>query len=295
MSNSGHSNRQGNASGERPRGREYIRARRPRLGALLIALLVACGCMFLARKCSRPAAQTTFPASYPAKSGGDTIDVAIAISPLSYSLGGDTVTGLDYDMLREMAAIHGRAVKFHPYAPAEYALAGLRDGVFDVMVSSLPSTATLKDELLLTDQVYLDREVLVQRKGADGFVDTPLGLAGDTVWMAKGSPLVQRVRNLADEIGDTIYINQDHPHTAEHLALLVAQGSIPRAVVNEGLARSVAASFPELDLSVAVSFTQFQTWAIAPGRPELRDTINSWLASFRATPRYTELVERYMR
>ena len=76
--------------------------------------------------------------------------------------------------------------------------------------------------------------------------------------------------------------------------MLVAAGEIPRAVVNEGLARRLAAADTLLDLSTPVSFTQFQTWAVAPSDTALRRTLNAFLASFRNTPRYRALLDRYL-
>ena len=273
--------------------REPLRQRLPRIGAMVVALVVATAAMVLARQCSHRG-DSPFRSGLPAKSGGDTLDVAIEISPLSYSLARDTISGLDYDILRAFSVQTRRPVKFHPFAPMDYALDGLRAGVFDVVVSSLPSTSSLKQELLLTDRVYLDRQVLVQRRHDPHFIREAHALAGDSVWIAAGSPLRDRIRNLSREIGDTIYIMSDHPYTSEHLVMLVAAGEIPRAVVNEGLARRLAAADTLLDLSTPVSFTQFQTWAVAPSDTALRRTLNAFLASFRNTPRYRALLDRYL-
>ena len=171
--------------------REHLRQRLPRIGAMVVALVVATAAMFLARQCSHRG-DSPFRSGLPAKSGGDTLDVAIEISPLSYSLARDTISGLDYDILRAFSVQTRRPVKFHPFAPMDYALDGLRAGVFDVVVSSLPSTSSLKQELLLTDRVYLDRQVLVQRRHDPHFIREAHALAGDSVWIAAGSPLRDR-------------------------------------------------------------------------------------------------------
>lgn len=272
--------------------KEHLSQKKPRLWGLITALVVVILAMVLLGKCSHPA-ESPFSSALPAKSGGDTLDIAIEISPLSYSLANDTISGLDYDLLREMAAIHGRPIKFHPFAPMEYALRGLEEGSFDIVVSSLPSTSSLKQSLLLTQRVYLDHEVLVQRKDGAKYISEAHSLAGDTVWIAAGSPFISRIRNLGAEIGDTIYIKTDHPYTSEHLAMLVAAGDIPRAVVNAGLAQRIAEADTLLDASTAVSFTQFQTWALHRDNQALCDTLNSWLGDFQATPRYQEQLRHY--
>lgn len=269
-----------------------LKHKKPQLWSLVTALAVVVAAMVLLSKCSHKT-QPAFDNGLPPKSGGDTLDVAIEISPLSYSLANDTVSGLDYDILNQMAAQRGRAVKFHPFAPLDYAMTGLEQGVFDIVVSSLPATSDLKRKVLLTNRVYLDYEVLVQRNDATKFVKEAHGLAHDSVWISAGSPFISRIRNLSSEIGDTIVIVTNHPYTSEHLTLMVANGQLPRAVVNHGLAKRIAKDYPMLNINTAVSFTQFQTWAVNPKNQALCDTLNTWLHNFQNTPQYTTLLNRY--
>lgn len=259
---------------------------------MIAALVVATGLLMLTDRCShRPG--NPFGPAIPAHSGGDTLDVAIEISPLAYSLAGDTVDGLDYGMMLDMARANGRPVKFHPFAPLQYALQGLNDGNFDVVISSLPSTVKLKDEILLTDAVYLDRQVLVQHRADTPYISRAEQLAGREVWIADGSPLEINLRNLSAEIGDTIIVRTKPGHTAEHLLMLLSADSVPNAVVNEGLARSYCAGDTTLAYDTPVSFTQFQAWAVAPGNTGMRDMLNSWLSKYRRTPAYAARLSAY--
>lgn len=264
----------------------------PRRRVALMAAALCCVLMlfFMVSRCSH---RHTSPFAGPVKSGGDTIDVAIEISPLSYSMAGDSISGLDYEMITRMTSMHGRPVRLHPFAPLKYALKGLEDGTFDIVISSLPSTRRLKDTLLLTDPVYLDREVLVQRRSDTTAVRRAEDLGGREVWLAEGSPLADRIHNLAAELGDTITVRSLPGHTAEHLVLLVSAGKIPNAVVNEGIARTVCNRDTTLAFDTPVSFTQFQTWAVSPHNPALRDTLNVWLRQFKNTSAYRTLLERH--
>ncbi len=273
--------------------REHIAMRKPRLTTLVLAAVIVIGVMFLAFKCSHRV-QTPFGDNLPRKSGGDTLDIAIEISPIAYSLADDTISGLDYEILNDLSRMHKRPVKFHPFAPLSYALQGLESGVFDIVVSSLPSTSQLKESLLLTDRVYLDREVLVQRRDSKNFISTPDALGNDSVWIASGSPFKERLRNLSAEIGDTIYICQNHQYTAEHLVMLIAAGDIERAVVNEGVARRMAKNYQNIDITTPVSFTQFQVWALRGNNKQLLAEINSWISEYRKTQRYNNLLAKYL-
>ena len=69
---------------------------------------------------------------------------------------------------------------------------------------------SLKICLISTAPISLSKKVLVQRKPADGKVaiTSQLGLAGKTCNLIKGSPAVMRIKNLGNEIGDTIFISK---------------------------------------------------------------------------------------
>lgn len=259
---------------------------------LYVALLAgALALMLTARQCS-----TKRIGDRPDRfAGGDTLNVAIEISPTGLSLSGDTLSGEYYDMLREVCRIHGRPVKFHPYTRLEDALEWLREGRCRLVVGDLPVTAEMRRDFIFVDAVGVDKQVLVQLRDsvpADSAgseraitrlqVENQFDLAGREVHVPKGSPYVQRLRNLSHEIGDTIHIVEDSLYSSEQLVILTALGDIPLAVVNRATARSLARRYPRLDLSVDISFNQFQSWALAPRDTILRDSINSWLSTYGA-------------
>lgn len=274
--------------------RRFHKPKWPQLILLVAILVAAVVALVVARSCARGADKPAAQAFCHTKSGGDTIDVAIEISPLTYSLATDTNSGLDYEMLKDMSRSLRRPVRFHPFAPLDYAVRGLRQGVFDMVVSSLHATTPLKEHLRLTDPVYRERNVLVQRKNDPGFVNEAYKLGGDTVWLATASPLRTRIYNLGQEIGDTIYIRENTAKTPQELVSQVADGRVRRAVVNEGLARAMAARYPSLDVSVPVSMTGLQTWAVADSDSTLQRSINTWLRDYKTTPRYRELTSKYL-
>lgn len=265
-----------------------------RLYLLLVVLIAIVVLMVLLSKCSyRNDAQHKLQTER-AKSGGDTLDVAIEISPLAYRVSGDSVIGLDYEILREISAMSGRPLKFHAFAGMDYAVQGLDTGFYDIVVSSLPSTETLKQSHILSNPVYLDREVLVQLKESDSFISQPEQLGHDSVWIAEGSPFRQRIENLSSEIGEPIYIKSRSGHTAEHLIMLVAKGRIPRAVVNSGIAEKMQRDYyPDIDVTTPISFTQFQSWIVTDRYPGVDKFINQWLDSLKRTEKYNEILSRY--
>ncbi len=251
--------------------------RKANLWMLISLLLMTGAAMLLLRQCSHSAA-SPFASDY-VKSQGDTLDVAIELNPACYSVSGDSIFGRDYEILRRISAIGGRPIKFHPFVPLKYALDGLDAGRFDIVVASMPLTSALRDRYLMTDPVYLDRQILVQH--ADSLGETKITsatqLGGRTVWIPADSPIATRLENLADEIGDSIHVVASPVYSAEQLFILAAKGEIPAAVVNEEVARRMTSDYPEADVSTPVSLTQFQAWALRKDATALADSINNWL------------------
>lgn len=92
------------------------------VGLLAMVILSMC---FL-HKCSASAEHEADPIS----SGGDTIDVAIEYSPLSFYTYEDTLGGFNYDLLKLLASRHGLVLKFHPVVSLSNALKRIDDNTY---------------------------------------------------------------------------------------------------------------------------------------------------------------------
>ena len=258
------------------------------LGLLLAAFVT----MWLIRTCSIP---SPFSKAGAKPSGGDTLDVAIDYGPMSLFTYDDTLGGFNYDMIRGIAAANGLKVKFHPVTTPESSIEGLESGLYDIVVSDIPATAEASENVVFTEPVYLDKQVLVQKKDSLGnvAVSSQLDLAGREVWVPSGSPSAMRLRNLSAEIGDTILVKEDPEYGSEQLVMMVVVGDIPLAVVNEKTALRLAGEYPGIDVSTAISFTQFQTWALRKKEMELTDSVNSMIKRYKQTDAYKDLLRRY--
>ena len=253
---------------------------------LLLAIVVAC--MVALSMCDKP---VEAPGERP--SGGDTLDIAIEYSPVTYYTYDDTLGGYNYDLLRMIADSVGCHVKFHPVVTLEKALAGLDEGRYDVLVAQFPMTARDTSRFAFTEPIYIDQQVLVQRRGSQA-IHSQLDLAGDTVWVVKGSPMIGRIASLSREIGDTIYVHVDELYGPEQLIMMVSAGEIRYAVVNRSIARAMAARLPNIDRSVAISLSQFQSWMVAKNRQGLCDSLNRWHDQVKLdTAAYLGLQRRY--
>ena len=243
---------------------------------LYVALLgVTIALMVMLSRCDQPR-----PAAIDHPSGGDTLDVAIEYSPITYYSYDDTLGGFDYDLLRLISQHCGRPMKFHPIVTLSRGLEGLNDSTYDVLVAQFPTTVDGRERYLFTDPIYIDKQVLVQR--AQNGIKRHFQLAGDTVWVVKGSPMKERIEGLSREIGDTIHVMTDPTYGAEQLLLRVAAGEIKYAVVNQSIARIMSDKVQGLDISIDISLSQFQAWVLRKNNQALCDSLNRWIDAAKA-------------
>ena len=171
-------------------------------------------------------------------------------------------------------------MKFHPIVTLSRGLEGLNDSTYDVLVAQFPTTVDGRERYLFTNPIYIDKQVLVQR--AQNGIKRHFQLAGDTVWVVKGSPMKERIEGLSREIGDTIHVMTDPTYGAEQLLLRVAAGEIKYAVVNQSIARIMAEKVPGLDISIDISLSQFQAWVLRKNNQALCDSLNRWIDAAKA-------------
>lgn len=268
--------------------RQQQSSKRGQMALYMALLAIVVACMVALSMCDKP---VDAPGERP--SGGDTLDIAIEYSPVTYYTYDDTLGGYNYDLLRMIADSVGCPMKFHPVVTLEKALSGLDDGRYDVLVAQFPMTARDTSRFTFTDPIYIDQQVLVQRRDRQT-IHSQLDLAGDTVWVVKGSPMIGRIASLSREIGDTIYVHVDELYGPEQLIMMVSAGEIRYAVVNRSIARAMAARLPNIDRSVAISLSQFQSWMVAKNRQGLCDSLNRWHEQIKLdTAAYLGLQRRY--
>lgn len=255
----------------------------------IILLVIVVALMLSIKHCSYP-----HDDHHNKPAGGDTVNVAIELSPTAVKTDGDTLSGFHYEILQDFARDNNVNIKFFGFANLQTAIDGLNQGRYDLIVSDIPTTAKLKSDYIFTDPIYVDRRVLVKQLSNDTTPFSQIKLAGDTIYVAAGAPASDRLANLAREIGDTIHVIEDPDYGPEQLALLVALGEIKQAVIGEEIARHIAKDYPNLDISNAVSFNQFQSWMTTPGNQELCDSINRWFAQYSKSDRFNELKAKYL-
>jgi len=212
--------------------------------------------------------------------------------------------GYQFELLQEFATFIGVKLEVTVNNDLQTNFEALQNGLIDIIASNLPVMPESEDYIAYTAPHSFSRQVLVQQayssdqKGSNNIqyntlIRNQLDLAGKSIYVQKGSAYVQRLRNLANEIGDSIHIVEIPDYEVEQLVELVAAGEIPYTVCDENLAIVNLNFYPNLDVETPVSFPQKQAWAVNKNAPELLNAINNWMVSFTQTPRYQRIYQKY--
>lgn len=234
---------------------------------------------------------------YPEIAGRGIIRAATEYNSISFFVDGDTLAGFNYELLHAFARDHGLRIEISPEMSHEKSLEGLASGKYDLLANTITATTVMKDSLLMTTPIILNRLVLVQRRPASDndttYIRSQLNLAGKTIHVPKGSPSILRIHNLGREIGDTIYVEEVELYGPEQLVALVAHGDIDYTVCDESLAETLAVDMPQVDNSIPIGFSQLHSWAVGKHSPILLDTLDTWLEAFRQTKEYNTIYRKY--
>lgn len=239
----------------------------------------------------------TEPRDYAAIKKSGILRVAIEYNKLSYFVDSDSIAGFNYELVKAFAHDMKLKLDIHPVMSEKERIEGIQDGTFDLLACNLPSTTELKDSLLLSSPILLNKQILVQRKTGTKkapYIKSQLDLARKTIHIPDASPAILRIRNLSNEIGDTIYIKEIKRYGGEQLLYMVEHKDIDYAVCDENIAKEYAPRLKDIDIQMAVSFTQFYSWGMNKKSPVLLKQLNAWVKHFKGTTKYQQIYQKYI-
>ena len=172
----------------------------------------------------------------------------------------------------------------------------LNSGKCDLLALNLTVTKERNKFLNFVEPYSFTHQVLVQRKPEgwkkmsaknveDKLIRNQLNLANKTIYVQKNSAFSKRLKNLSDEIGDSIHIIEVENYSTEQLITLVSKGEIDYTVSDENVALLNQTYYPNIDVKTAVSFPHKLAWAVRKNSPELLETLNKVVLSFKKTAR----------
>ena len=200
---------------------------------------------------------------------------------VGYYISKDTIEGFQYELCKAIEKISGLRVEICLESNLDKSIEGLNNQAYDIIARNIPITTEYRNLLAFSLPITQSRQVLVQRTAKSNNDIPPIRnqieLAKKILHVTKNSPSILRLRNLEEEIADTIYIQEDDLYTDVHLVYQVAEGYIDYAVVDYVIAAKNKKLFPQIDIQTDISFTQLQAWALRKDAPALLDSLNNWL------------------
>ena len=189
----------------------------------------------------------------------DTLRVATLYSPTSYFIYRGEPMGYDYTLVDSLARQKGMVLDLKVAKSLAAAVAMLDSGAVDLIACQVPITNHYRQYVLPCGPENMTSQVLVQPKvrGEAPLTDVT-DLVGKEVFVEKDSKYLRRVQHLNDEIGGGIIIREVDADSIipEDLIAMVSDGKIPLTVVDSDIAMLNRTYYPDLDVSVQLSFPQ---------------------------------------
>ena len=212
-------------------------------------------------------------------------------SDINYNMYNNHPSGFEYELLKDFCDTYDLKLEMHVNDNMDSCFRMLDSSRVDVLATGVGLTKQLKKKYLLTNPIFTQKSVLVQRmpKGwgsmstkneiESQLLRSPLDLAGKTVHVTKGLHSAKVLEHLSEEIGDTIYVVECDTLNPIDLMRLVDEGKIDYTVVDEYIARMASCNFSSVDTKLAVSIEQPIGWAIKQqdNDSSLQKALNEWI------------------
>ncbi|MEJ2583495.1 MAG: transporter substrate-binding domain-containing protein [Robiginitalea sp.] len=186
----------------------------------------------------------------------------IAYSATGYFLYKGQPMGYEYELLRRLADHLGLELEVRVVRDLDQMLEILQNGQVDLVAHGLAITRERKEEVAFTNYLYLTKQVLVQRKPAN--------------WRG---PIVI----------DTLEGNL----STDEIIKMVVDKRIKFTVADRNLAHINASSYPILDVSVPVSFSQRIGWAVRKNAQALQKALDQWIEQEKKSDEFYYIYNKY--
>ncbi len=213
--------------------------------------------------------------------------------------------GFEYEVLREFADELGVDLDIKIVGNLDNIMEMLENGEGDIIACNYTITRERKKEIAFSVPVFTTNQVLIQRK-PDGWekmseneleqhlITDPAQLAGKRIDVWRHSSYYDRLMNLQEEIGDSIYIHSvDGQIGSEELIEMVSEGLIDYTVVEKNVAEINERFYDNIDINTDLSYTQKIAFGLRKSSPLLNARLNDWLTAFQSQTIYKYIKHKY--
>lgn len=225
------------------------------------------------------------------------LSVVTDSSSIGFSIKGDSVFGFQYEIVKAFADTLGLELVISEQDDMKARVDGLKNGDYDIVASFMPVSTEWKSDALFTNPFFTSRQLLVQQINKDSIQSVKIkkldDLANKTIYIPEHSPFKMRIKHLSDEIANPINIVEMKDVSPERLFHLVSMGKIQYTICDEQFAQKLKIRYPNIDVSLPISFEQRQAWAVYIKSPKLLSELNDFLTDFVGSAAYWKIYKKY--
>jgi len=218
-------------------------------------------------------------------------------SRMGFATTGDSVYGFQYEIVKAFADSLGLELEIKEVSDLNACLEEIEDGDYDIIANLIPVTTQWNHHAMFTTPLFTSRQVLVQRINNDSAhsvnITNQYQLANDSIYIQYHSPFKMRLKNLSDEIADTIHIFEMKDLSTEQLVRLVSQSKIKYTICDEQFARILKLQYSNIDISLPIGFEQQLAWVVHPKSVLLLKSLNGFLEDFIGSSAYWDIYRKY--
>ena len=202
----------------------------------------------------------------------------------------DSFYGFEYDLLQSYLRTIDVEAHFEVEKGISSSIEKLKTGECDLLLRLIPTTQTLKDEVLFTQPIAKTRLLLLQNQhnNTRNYND----LENDTIVIEKKSPYLTRLYNLQEEIGLENLNIMEVDATPEEITNLLTNNNINFTIYDE-FSFHLLPPNKLINAQTVISTHHFLAWAVAPICTLLKNDIDTWLTQYTNSLSYRDLIRKY--
>ena len=214
--------------------------------------------------------------------------------------------GFQYELLQKLAEFLNLELEVVLSNDLDDSFVMLQDGEYDLMAINLTVTKERTKIIDFTKPISQTKQILVQQKPKgwqrmrfkeydSHMTRSLLELAKKEIYVKSNTAYADRLRNISEEIGDTIFVNEMSNYSVEEIIALVASGDIEYTVCDENIAKVNANYYQNIDIETNISFSQNVAWAVQKDADSLRYFLNMFIDNTIGSRWYANLFNKYYR
>lgn len=214
--------------------------------------------------------------------------------------------GLEYEILKEFAKSVGLDLEVKVVKNLDEIIDQLNNGEGDIIACNFTVTKERRKHIDFTKAFMRTSQVLIQRKPENWrkmrrkewkskLVQDPAQLAQKKIHVWKNSSYYERLINLQNELGDTIFLEPlEGDIIPEDVIEMVDKGFIDYTVTDKNVALINYRFYPNIDASLELSVKQKIAFGVRKKSPLLRKKLDDWLEKFMKTATFKYIKHKYL-